>query len=143
MEAGNISLSLPGTKLAMFSGQNNGLFGLKALAKIGPIDITTIASLERGRKEKLSFNDGSSEAAAIIIEDYNRQGNTYFYINHFYRRKSYPLNDQGQYQLSGRTVQTIRVYKYVSYNQGDAVTNFRSEERRVGKGGRFRGSPYH
>ena len=124
VEAGNISLSLPGTKLAMFSGQSNGLFGLKALAKVGPLDITTIASLERGRKEKLSFNDGSSEAAEITIEDYNRRTNTYFYINHFYRRKAYPLNDQGQYRLTGRTIQTIRVYKYSSFNPGNELTNY-------------------
>lgn len=123
VEAGNISLSLPGTKLAMFSGQNNGLFGLKALAKVGPIDITAIASLERGRKEKLSLN-GNSESSEVTIDDYNRRRNTYFYVNHFYRRKSYPLNDQGQYRLTGRTVQTIRVYKYTSFNQGDDITNF-------------------
>ncbi|MCF7922626.1 MAG: hypothetical protein K9M55_07985, partial [Candidatus Marinimicrobia bacterium] len=103
VEAGNISLSLPGTKLAMFSGQNNGLFGLKALAKVGPIDITAIASLERGRKEKKSL-DGNSESSEVTIDDYNRRRNTYFYVNHFYRRKSYPLNEQGQYRLTGRTV---------------------------------------
>ena len=123
VEAGNISLSLPGTKLAMFSGQNNGLFGLKALAKIGPIDVTAIASLERGRKEKLSLN-GNSESSEVTVDDYNRRRNTYFYVNHFYRRKSYPLNDQGQYRLTGRSVQTIRVYKYTSFNRGDEITNF-------------------
>jgi len=123
IEAGNISLNLPGTRLAMFSGQNNGLFGLKALAKIGPVDITTIASLERGRKEKLSLS-GSSKASEVTIEDYNRRRNTYFYINHFYRRKAYPLNEQGQYRLTGRSVQTIRVYKYTNFTQGDEVTNY-------------------
>ena len=123
VEAGNISLSLPGTKLAMFSGQNNGLFGLKALAKVGPIDITAIASLERGRKEKLSLN-GNSESSEVTVDDYNRRRNTYFYVNHFYRRKSYPLNAQGQYRLTGRSVQSIKVYKYTNFNQGDQITNF-------------------
>jgi len=123
VEAGNISLSLPGTRLAMFSGQNNGLFGLKALAKIGPVDVTAIASLERGRKEKLSLN-GDSESSETTIDDYARSSNVYFYINHFYRRNSYPLNDQGQYRLTGRSVENIRVYKYTSYNQEDEITNF-------------------
>ena len=122
VEAGNISLNLPGTKLAMFSGQNNGLFGLKALAKVGPVDITAIASLERGRKEKLSLN-GDSEASEVTIEDYNRKANTYFYVNQFYRRKSYPLVD-GKYIISGRSIQTIRVYKYTTSNFEDRVTNF-------------------
>ena len=123
VEAGNISLSLPGTKLAMFSGQNNGLFGLKALAKIGPVDITAIASLERGRKEKLSLND-DSEASEVTVDDYNIRRNTYFYINHFYRRKSYPLNENGQYRLTGRTIQNIRVYKTISSNLNDELTNY-------------------
>ncbi len=123
VEAGNISLNLPGTKLAMFSGQNNGLFGLKALAKVGPVDITAIASLERGRKEKLSLN-GNSEASEVTIEDYDRRRNTYFYVNHFYRRKSYPLSDNGLHFRSGRSIQNIRVYKYVSYSQADQITNF-------------------
>ena len=123
VEAGNISLSLPGTKLAMFSGQNNGLFGLKALAKVGPVDITAIASLERGRKEKLTLN-GDQESSETTIDDYARRQNVYFYVNHFYRRKSYPLNDQGQYRLTGRSIETIRVYKYTSYNQDDEITNY-------------------
>ena len=123
VEAGNISLSLPGTKLAMFSGQNNGLFGLKALAKVGPVDITAIASLERGRKEKLSLN-GNSESSEVTVDDYQRRRNTYFYVNQFYRRKSYPLNEQGQYRLTGRSIQSIRVYKYSSFSQTDQITNF-------------------
>ena len=40
VEAGNISLSLPATQYVTFSGQNKGLFGLKGISKIGPIDIT-------------------------------------------------------------------------------------------------------
>ncbi len=124
IEAGNISLSLPGTKLAMFSGQNNGLFGLKALAKVGPVDITAIASLERGRKEKLSLN-GNSESSEVTVDDYNRRRNTYFYVNKFYRRKAYPLNEVGQYRLSGRRIQTIRVYKFTNnFSSGDKVTNY-------------------
>ena len=123
VEAGNISLSLPGTKLAMFSGQNNGLFGLKALAKVGPVDITTIASLERGRKEKLSLS-GSSKSSEVSIEDYNRARNTYFYINKFYRRKSYPLTDNRLYQRTGRSIQNIKVYKYTSFTQQDDITHY-------------------
>lgn len=122
IEAGNISLNLPGTKLAMFSGQNNGLFGLKALAKVGPVDITAIASLERGRKEKLSLS-GNSESSEVTIEDYNRRRNTYFYINKFYRRKAYPLN-AGSYIRSNRRIKSIKVYKYTNYAQDDENSYF-------------------
>ncbi len=134
VEAGNISLSLPGTKLAMFSGQNNGLFGLKALAKVGPVDITAIASLERGRKEKLSLND-NSEASEVTVDDITIRRNTYFYINKFYRRKSYPLRDTGEYGLTGRSVQNIRVYKTLYSQGGDELTNYAKIYNEPGKDG--------
>ncbi len=113
IEAGNISLNLPGTNLAMFSGQNNGLFGLKALMKGGALDITAIASLEKGKKEKKSLN-GDSEARENTIEDYNRRPNQYFYLNNFFRRKAYPLDQNGNYILTGRTIRKIQVYKSIT-----------------------------
>ena len=53
VEAGNISLSLPSTKYVTFSGKNQGLFGIKAISKLGPVDITTIASIEKTKKEQI------------------------------------------------------------------------------------------
>jgi len=113
IEAGNISLNLPGTKLAMFSGQNNGLFGLKAIMKVGALDITTIASLEKGRKEKKSL-DGDSEEQTVEVQDWDWRRNTYFYLNDFYRHRAYPLNADGTFQLSDRQIMGIKVYKEVT-----------------------------
>lgn len=61
VEAGNVSLNL-GTRLATFSGQNKGLFGLKTEAKIGALSLTGIASLERGQKNKQRPNDDARRA---------------------------------------------------------------------------------
>ncbi|MCB1060000.1 MAG: cell surface protein SprA [Calditrichaeota bacterium] len=58
VEAGNVSLSL-GTRLATFSGQNKGLFGLKTEAKVGALKLTGIASLERGQKNKQRPNENA------------------------------------------------------------------------------------
>ncbi len=66
LEAGNISLSLPGTEFVTFSGQNRGLFGIKALTRLGPVDITSIASLEKTQKETQKYK-GSSELKATQI----------------------------------------------------------------------------
>jgi len=55
VEAGNVSLNL-GTKLATFSGRNTGLFGLKTEARVGALNVTGIASLERGQKNRQSPN---------------------------------------------------------------------------------------
>ena len=70
VEAGNISLSLPATQFVTFSGQNSGLFGLKAISKIGPVDVTTIASIEKTKKEQLKYK-GSNESAVVKIKDSN------------------------------------------------------------------------
>ena len=51
IEAGNISLSLPSTKYVTFSGKNQGLFGIKGISKLGPIDVTSIDSIEKPKKE--------------------------------------------------------------------------------------------
>ncbi len=112
VDAGNITLSLPGTKLAMFSGQSNGLFGIKSSLKIGALDIITIASLEKGKKARFSLAD--DEALEQQIPAYTWRRNTYFFINKYYRRKFYPLNESGQHIALDRTVSEIQVYKSVS-----------------------------
>lgn len=61
VEAGNVNLAL-GTKLATFSGQNKGLFGLKTQLKVGALSLTGIASLERGQKNRQSPNQDTQRA---------------------------------------------------------------------------------
>jgi len=83
VEAGNISLSLPATQYVTFSGQNKGLFGLKGIAKLGPIDITSIASIEQTKKEQQRYS-GGSEAQTTRIKDYEYVKNQYFlFMNGF------------------------------------------------------------
>jgi hypothetical protein len=76
VEAGNVSLSL-GTRLATFSGQNKGLFGLKTEAKIGALKLTGIASLERGQKNKQRPNE---RARRTTWSEKDFLQNVYFWI---------------------------------------------------------------
>ena len=39
------------TKYVTFSGKNQGLFGVKVLQKFASVDVTTIASIEKSKKE--------------------------------------------------------------------------------------------
>ena len=66
VEAGNISLSLPSTKYVTFSGKNQGLFGIKAISKLGPVDITTIASIEKSKKEQSEWEGGGQSSTQQI-----------------------------------------------------------------------------
>jgi len=84
VEAGNISLSLPATQYVTFSGQNKGLFGLKGISKIGPIDITSIASIEQTKKEQQRYT-GGSEAQTTRIKDYEYVKNQYFFVHEWFR----------------------------------------------------------
>ena len=84
VEAGNISLSLPATQYVTFSGQNKGLFGIKGISKIGPIDITSIASIEQTKKEQQRYS-GGSEAQTTRIKDYEYVKNQYFFVHEWFR----------------------------------------------------------
>jgi len=84
VEAGNISLSLPATQYVTFSGQNKGLFGFKAISRLGPVDITTIASIEQTKKERQKYT-GGSESKTQRINDFDFVKSQYFFIHEWYR----------------------------------------------------------
>ena len=78
IEAGNISLSLPSTKYVTFSGKNQGLFGIKSISRLGPVDITTIASIERTKKEQEEYK-GGPQSNTQQIRDVDWLKNSYFF----------------------------------------------------------------
>jgi hypothetical protein len=84
IEMGNTSLSLPGSQLVSFSANAQGLFGIKALAQVGPNKITMIASKEEGELSRASFTPrggqiGQEEVRTINDADYIK--NTYFFLD--------------------------------------------------------------
>ncbi|MBN2790178.1 MAG: cell surface protein SprA [Candidatus Delongbacteria bacterium] len=78
-EAGNIGLSLPGTRFVSYSGVNKGLFGLKTVMQIGNLKNTTIASFEKGQKNQLTVKGGVT-TREVSINAKNYLPYTYFYI---------------------------------------------------------------
>lgn len=134
VEAGNISLSLPATQYVTFSGKNQGLFGLKAISKLGPVDITTIASIEQTRKEKQEYK-GKSTSSSTVLPDYQYRINSYFFIHPWFRSgvdtayyngvgmdyvtipPFYPLSDRGQHYISNNVrIKDFELYKSVGGN---------------------------
>ncbi|MFC1618962.1 cell surface protein SprA [Candidatus Neomarinimicrobiota bacterium] len=109
IEAGNISLALPGTKFATGgSGKSSGLFGLKAVSQLGPVDITTVASIERSRK-----STKSSELAQeySVSDQYYIQGR-YFFLDTEFREQYYPLYEDGKHPFNQQRVVTrLEVYR--------------------------------
>ncbi len=92
IEAGNIGLQLTGTQLATFSGQNKGLFGLKSVMQFGAFSLTTIASLEKGDKNKISIKGGAQETEVDIPVHMPSVGR-YFFLGQQYREQYKEFTD--------------------------------------------------
>ena len=99
LEMGNISLNLPSTEFVTFSGQNKGLFGVKALSKLGPVNITSIASLEKTKKQSQKYK-GTSELKLNQIQDYDYRKNLYFFIHEWFRNGSSETIEDTGFTLS-------------------------------------------
>lgn len=111
IEAGNVALSLPATRFVTFSAQNSGLFGIKSQMKIGGLDVTAIASMEKGEKKKLSLSGGKEDNVQQIY-DYDYKRNTYFFLDSVYRNNFIEINDNGMHIKDNRLIVTdLEVYK--------------------------------
>lgn len=119
IEAGNVSLSLTGTQLATFSGTNKGLFGFKTESRFGPFKLTTIASVEKGQKNKKSLAGGAEEQTVEIQSTTGIMRNRYYFLDESYRENFRWFNQNMEHILTqnAEEIIEIKVYKSVAYNQ--------------------------
>ena len=111
LEAGNISLSLPGTRFVTSGSNSAGLFGIKTSAQIGNLKLVAVASQEKGEKKKLSLTGGASgETKKLDITHYQR--GYYFFLDMPYRNiyESRDANGAAFYNPN-RVISKIEVYK--------------------------------
>ena len=130
VEAGNISLSLPSTKYVTFSGKNQGLFGVKSVSKLGPVDVTAIASIEQTKKEQSEW-EGGGQSNTQQIRDVDWIKNRYFFIHEWFRNgvnnqiinipPFYPLKD-GLHLIGNMVVKNFELYKSINVNDASAMT---------------------
>lgn len=130
VEAGNISLSLPSTKYVTFSGKNQGLFGVKSVSKLGPVDVTAIASIEQTKKEQSEW-EGGGQSNIQQIRDVDWIKNRYFFIHEWFRNgvnnqiinipPFYPLKD-GLHLIGNMVVKNFELYKSINVNDASAMT---------------------
>ena len=134
IEAGNISLSLPSTKYVTFSGKNQGLFGIKGISKLGPIDVTTIASIEKSQKEQQEW-EGGGQSSTQQIRDVDWIKNRYFFIHPWFRNgvdtfyvsspfsipSFYPLKN-GLHMIGDVVIKNFELYKSINTNDPSAIT---------------------
>jgi hypothetical protein len=108
VDAGNISLALPSTQFITGKANTQGLFGIKALLKVGPVDLTAIASVEEGQNKKMQW--GGDDAEPTRIKDYEYLRNRYYFLSEDFRREIYPLDSKGRFTIE-RQVLDFELYK--------------------------------
>ena len=79
LDLGNTNLALPGTQYVSYSGRNEGLFGMKATTRMGPLDFTVLASKQEGKSERASYAGGSSRQQQTL-NDYDYVRGVYFFL---------------------------------------------------------------
>lgn len=79
VEAGNIALSLSGSRYISYSTSSQGLFGIVTKLKYGAVDVTMIASKEEGQKNTMTYL-GQSQADSTVIFSKNYASRTFYYL---------------------------------------------------------------
>jgi len=79
IEAGNITLSLTGSKYISYSTSSQGLFGVTSKFKYGNLDLSVIASKEEGQKNSMSYV-GQSQADSVVFRSRDYVPRTMYYV---------------------------------------------------------------
>jgi cell surface protein SprA len=114
IEAGNVSLQLPGTRLATVSAGNKGLFGFKVTSRIGPLSITTISSLQKGEKKKIEWNGGSEAKQPHDIKDTENQLYQYFFLDSTFKDNYFHYSEDmstPSFISQDRIITKVEIYK--------------------------------
>ena len=112
LDLGNTNLTLPGTQYVSYSGKNEGLFGMKATTRFGPLDYTLLASKQEGRSERASYSGGSSQQIQYL-QDKDYVHGVYFF---FYDPSAVTSGPFG-FDVRAINESTVRLY----LNEGSSI----------------------
>lgn len=119
IEAGNVTLDLAGTQLATLTARNQGLFGFKTVSQVGPLSVTTIASLQKGEKNKQTYTGGSQETT-YSFKDINPVEDQYFFLDEEYRENYRHFTEQYAHVADpNRRITKIKVFRSITRNTQD------------------------
>ncbi len=79
IDAGNISLSLSGSKFISYSASSEGLFGIKTQFKAGNLRVTTIMGKDEAQKNTQTWT-GDSQADSTVFRSNAFVNRTHYYI---------------------------------------------------------------
>lgn len=119
IEIGNVSMPVQNS---LIQGAQN-LFGLKTQLQFGKLNVTAVASTQRGRRDNLVIDaNGQGRSFEIQASDYDE--NRHFFLSHFFR-DNYERWLRGLPQvLSGVNVTRIEVYIMNRAANTETLRNF-------------------
>ena len=84
---GYTGFSMPGTNLSGYSESHEGLFGIKIRSRLGPLELTSIASIEQGQSNKKTYSaGGGADGGTQKINSPEFRKDKYFFLDNIYRR---------------------------------------------------------
>ena len=84
VSAGYMGFSMPGASLAGYSNSHEGLLGIQVKSKLGPLELTTIASQEHGLTQKASFDLTAGGGSVTTLTEKDFYQNKMFFLDTAY-----------------------------------------------------------
>ena len=121
VEAGNVSLSLGGSRLATASSNHKGLFGFKTESKLGALKLITIASLDKGEKNSKRISGGAQKSEGVRIKPMDYAQGRYYFLDKNYREnfKNFTVNMNHVQTPDAPTITRLDVYKSVRVGENE------------------------
>jgi len=119
IELGNVSLPIQNR---LIQGAQN-LFGVKTEMKFGKLNVTAVASTQRGRRDNLVI-DANGQGRAFEIQGSKYDENRHFFLSHFFR-ENYERWLKGLPQVtSGVNITRVEVYVMNRATNTETLRNF-------------------
>ncbi len=120
VEAGNVTLPLGNT---LIQGRQN-LFGLKTALKFGPVNITAVASTERGQASQICSQGGKGVQTPYEVEVARYDEYRHYFLGHYFRSRYEPA--MANLPQVNSTVRINRIEVWINNARGATTANNRS-----------------
>lgn len=120
VEAGNVTFPLGNT---LIQGRQN-LFGLKTALKFGPVNVTAVASTERGQASQICSQGGKGVQTPYEVEVARYDEYRHYFMGHYFRSRYEPA--MRNLPQVNSTVRINRIEVWINNARGATTANNRS-----------------
>ena len=122
LEIGNVSLPLNNS---LITGAQN-LFGVKTQLRFGKLDITALASTQRGKADELEINGGTDggQGRKFEVRASDYEENRHYFLGHFFRQNFENWLKSTPQIISGVNITRLEIYVINRQNNTERLRNF-------------------